>query len=117
MKPVIKIWCLPLDLTQKEYRNVQQTIVKVVESFKDFKLKGEESMIVLFPQDLMEYGLGTEIVIEGTSFPARGISLATWEDIAKALCVAIKRIFSEAHVQSTVGTTNSTRSSFFISAK
>lgn len=63
--PVIKVWCLPKS-TERKLNQVFEGIVKAVESVPELGLKGKHSMTVLFPPDMMKFGLGTEIIIEVT---------------------------------------------------
>ncbi len=63
--PVIKVWCLP-SLNESELNQVFEDLVKAVEGVPELGLKGKDSITVLFPPDMMRFGLGTEIIIEVT---------------------------------------------------
>lgn len=91
MRPVIKVWCLP-KLEEEKLREIHRAIVAVAE---ESGLKGENSIIVLFPTDMMMYGLGEEIYIEGDGFPVPSVT----KPIAYHLSVAIGEFFPAAHVQ------------------
>jgi len=69
IKPVIRVEGLPSNLTEEKFREILRGIVKAVESVEEFGLKGEESMIIRFPRDMMTEVLATEITIEGHGFP------------------------------------------------
>ena len=62
---VIKVWCLP-NLNEIKLNQVFEDLVKAVESVPELGLKGKDSITVLFPPDMMKFGLGTEIIIEVT---------------------------------------------------
>ena len=66
MKPVIKVWCLPADLTEAQLKELFQEIVQAVVANPFLKIKSEEDLLVLFPKDMMSYGLGSEIYVEIT---------------------------------------------------
>ena len=68
--PVIKLWCLPL-LTEAKLRKLHQDIVRAVVSVTELGLKTQNDMTVLFPTDMMKYGLGEEVIVEVTGLFAR----------------------------------------------
>ena len=104
IRPVIKVWCLP-EMTEAQIQKLHKEIVKCVEDLELLSLKGEESMIVLFPRDMMSYGLGSEIYIEVNGFPPPGFEDSVGWDIALALGVFFKSYYPEAHVQTNFGNT------------
>ena len=61
--PVIKVWCLPKE-TEENLRALHKTIVAAVVDVSELGLKDENDMTVLFPPDMMTYGLGQEVIIE-----------------------------------------------------
>jgi len=63
--PVIKLWCLP-QLTEAKLRKLHQSIVRAVISVPELGLKTQDDMTVLFPTDMMKYGLGEEVIVEVT---------------------------------------------------
>ena len=63
--PVIKVWCLP-NSNESKLNQVFEDIVKAVESILELDLKGKDSMTVLFPPDMMKFGLGSVIIVEVT---------------------------------------------------
>ncbi len=63
--PIIKLWCLP-PCTEEKLRKVFNDVVYAVTSVKELDLKSMNDMTVLFPPDMMAFGLGTSIVIEVT---------------------------------------------------
>ena len=62
--PVIKVWCLPVDQTEDDFRRLHQSIVAGVVAIPELGLRGQQDMTCLFPPDLMKYGLGEEIIVE-----------------------------------------------------
>ncbi|MDP2735700.1 MAG: hypothetical protein Q8P12_05850 [bacterium] len=61
--PVIKVWCLPQQ-SEEDLNKLHQSIVAGVTSVKELGLKDEKDMTVLFPPDMMMYGLGDEVIVE-----------------------------------------------------
>ena len=61
--PVIKVWCLPPSDEQK-LNQLHQAIVRAVASIPELNVTNEKDITCLFPSDLMQYGLGTEIIVE-----------------------------------------------------
>lgn len=61
--PVIKVWCLPDDLSEEQLKDLYQKIVARTRAVEQLKL-GEKDITVLFPADRMKFGLGEEIIVE-----------------------------------------------------
>lgn len=68
--PVIKLWCLPR-LTDPQLRQLYHDVVRAVVSVPELNLKSRDDMTVLFPPDMMKYGLGEEVIVEVTGLFAR----------------------------------------------
>lgn len=97
--PVIKVWCLP-KVGERKLNQVFKGIVSAVESISELGLKGEQSMTVLFPTDMMKYGLGTEIIVEVTGLfvkPERTDGVR--QRLAQAIGIVIKEAFPKAMVE------------------
>jgi hypothetical protein len=97
--PVIKVWCLP-KLSERKLNELFRGIVSTVESVPELGLKGEKSMTVLFPVDMMRYGLGTEIIVEVTGLfvkPERTPEVR--QRLADALSCVIRGFFQKAMVE------------------
>lgn len=60
---VIKIWCLP-KTSQEKLNGFFQRVVDVLKNIPVFDIRSEKDILVLFPTDMMEYGLGSEILVE-----------------------------------------------------
>lgn len=60
--PIIQVWCLP-EKNENVLRHIHRQIVRAVTSIPELGIKSELDMTVLFPSDLMQYGLGTDIII------------------------------------------------------
>lgn len=63
--PVIKVWCLP-KTSESKLNRLHLSIVQAFTEIVELDVKSEKDITCLFPSDMMEYGLGTEIVIEVT---------------------------------------------------
>lgn len=61
---IVKVWCLPADQPEDVLRRLHLTIVEEVFKMRVLEVNDEDDMVVLFPPDLMKYGLGKEIVVE-----------------------------------------------------
>lgn len=62
--PVIEVWCLPNNLTEDDLHILHRRIVAAVVSVSELGLEDETDMTVLFPPDMMKYGLGEEIIVK-----------------------------------------------------
>jgi hypothetical protein len=97
--PVIKVWCLPKS-TERKLNALFESIVKAVEGVPELGLKGRHSMTVLFPPDMMKYGLGTEIIIEVSGlFEKPERTTGVRNRLAEGLGKTLKEHFPEAMVE------------------
>ena len=99
---VIRVWCLP-EQTEEELRKVHQAIVKAVEDVEEFGLKGEESMMVLFPADMMKYGLGSQILVEAETYfrPLSWSGGNPWKKLRDNLYDTLSELFPKAEITAT----------------
>ncbi len=94
--PIIKIWCLPPNQTEEKLNKLHNSIVEAVTSIKELGLKDEKDLTNLFVPDLMQYGLGTEIIIEITGLfmkPERTQEVRN--RLAEAVGKAVKNLYPE----------------------
>lgn len=63
----IEVKCLP-DTPEEDLRKLYKAIVTSVRSIPELGIKDEIEMLVLFPKDMMQFGLGTNILIEISRF-------------------------------------------------
>jgi len=97
--PVIKVWCLPKS-SERKLNKVFKGIVSAVESVSELGLMGEKDMTVLFPTDMMKYGLGTEIIVEVTGlFMKSERTNEVRQRLARAIGIIIKGLFPKAMVE------------------
>lgn len=97
--PVIKIWCLPKS-GEEELKQLHKGLVATAVNIAELGLKDENDMTMLFPPDMMKYGLGSEIIIEVTGlFEKPGRSDAVRNRLAAALGNVVKTHFPEAKVE------------------
>jgi hypothetical protein len=114
--PVIKVWCLPAGQTEEDLNTLHQAIVKAVVSVKELGLKDETSMTNLFPPDQMQYGLGSEIVVEVSGLfvkPERTFEVKQF--LGSSLGEAIKALYPKAKVEVFVITFNQEQDAFWVS--
>ena len=97
--PIVKVWCLPADLTENQLRDIHKSIVAAAVSVKELGIIDEKSMTTLFPKDMMGYGLGTEIIIEVTSRQFNEHGPKTRNHFAQALVEAVQKFFPKAMVE------------------
>ena len=114
--PVIKVWCLPASQTEDNLRELHKAIVKTVVARTELGLKDENDMTCLFPPDQMQYGLGSEVIVEVSGLftkPER-----TWEVkqlLAEAMGDAVKALYPKAKVEIFVSSFNQNEDGFFVS--
>ena len=63
MRPTIQVWPLP-SLTQPEFEELFNDIVRTCQKIERLAVKDQNDLIVGFPKDLMEYGLGLDIIVQ-----------------------------------------------------
>ena len=61
--PVVKIYCLPKGVDENELQEIYETVKKTIVDVKELKITPGQ-VTVLFIPDLMELGLGDEIIVE-----------------------------------------------------
>ncbi|MBP6974563.1 MAG: hypothetical protein KBB54_01320 [Candidatus Pacebacteria bacterium] len=88
--PVIKTWCLP-KMEEKELHDLHNALVAAVVSIEELGYKSEKDMTLLYPSDLMQYGLGTDIVVEATMFEKPMCTSTVKQKLAKALGTVIQQ--------------------------
>ena len=64
-KMIVKVWCLA-EKEEAELKEIHKSIVSVLTGRKRIGVRNQRDLLVLFPPDLMSYGLGSEILIEVT---------------------------------------------------
>lgn len=94
---MVKVWCLPRQ-TEEQIRVLHQALVEAVVKL-DIGIKGEDDMIFLFPQDMMEYGLGSEIEVEVSHFSLRGAYELQKRALEATLKMILQQRFPSAHIQ------------------
>lgn len=105
--PVIKVWCLPKGQGEADLNRLHQAIVKAVVSVRELGLYGENDMTCLFPPDLMQYGLGEEIIVEiGTLYEKPERTVEVRQRLARSVGEAVKAIYPKAMVECFVATIN-----------
>lgn len=94
---VIKVWCLPTQ-KEEELRELHKAIVAAVVETNLIEVKNQNDMVVLFPSDLMKYGLGEEIIVEIGGLQRReGFSMS--ECLAERVGKAIQSSYPKARVE------------------
>lgn len=98
--PIITVSCLP-KLRQRKLKRLFEDIVEAVKRVPELGIRGAESVLVLFPADLMTFGLGTEIVVQVTNLFIRscGHEFELRMDLAEKLGNVIFAHFPKANVK------------------
>jgi len=97
--PIIKLWCLPQQ-TEDQLNLLHQAIVKEVCSIKELGFRDENDMVVLFPPDMMSYGLGSEVFVEISGiFNAPEVTPEPLNRLAKNIGQMVSSKFPEAKVE------------------
>lgn len=99
----VKVWCLPRQ-TEAKLKSLHQVLVEAVAKL-NLGVKGEDDMIVLFPSDMMAYGLGSEILVEVSHLPYLRYApdYADYNSLKSHLAGSVKAVlqrrFPRAHIQ------------------
>jgi len=64
MRHTVKVYCLPASLSEVRLREIHRGIVNAMIDTRELQVRGEEDFITLFIPDMMQYGLGSEILVE-----------------------------------------------------
>ena len=111
---VIKIWCLPIQGEEK-LNNLHRSIVSAVVSINELGLKDEKDMMVLFPSDLMKYGLGKDIIIEISGLSQeKHRTTKVLQRLAEETGKTVKNLYPKAKVECFIQTFNS-KQGFWVS--
>ena len=95
---VIKVWCLPV-VDEAKLNKLHKSIVRAVVSIPELELKDEKDMTCLFPSDMMEYGLGSDIVVEVTElFVNTKYPNTVRQLLAEQLGIAVNAQFPDADI-------------------
>ena len=101
----IKVWCLPA-LSQKKLERLFWNIVEAVEGVSAMVKAGQTGtgkMLVLFPRDMMQLGLGAEVLIEVDGLNKNsGLTLAVRNELARRLGLAVQKVVPKAQIDSRV---------------
>ena len=97
---VIKVWCLPR-LEEAQLNQLHQSLIGAVVGVPKFGVKDEKGVVCLFPSDMMQYGLGEEVIVEVTGVKEMwtGKDTDSWNQLAARLGHAIRGHVSEARVE------------------
>lgn len=92
----VKVWGLAKH-TEELLRNVHIHIVEAAVLAEMSPIKTENDMMVMFPQDLMEYKLDGQILVEISSSPS--LSARTLFSLARKIGQALQAFFPMANVE------------------
>lgn len=95
--PQITVWNLPPNTSEEQLHGLHNAIVSAAVGIKELGLKDENDFLNLFPKDMMEYGAGTEIMVQVSELwekPERTPEVLN--HLAKALGEAVRERFPEA---------------------
>jgi hypothetical protein len=99
-KPVVKAWCLP-DLSEERLKELHQIIVGVFAAlYPIVSVLSQDDLIVLFPPDSMEYGKGSEVLVEVTQLELPKLKRGAKRlrnDLARQLVIAVSSFLKTDH--------------------
>ena len=99
--PVITVSLLP-DWDQEQLEKCFDGLVYAAAGIPEMQVEGEKDVIVLFPKDAMQKGLGTEIVIK-VDLPAYFVTDTDVEnDIASSMVTAMQLLLPSARIECSV---------------
>lgn len=97
--PILKIWCLPKS-SEEELNKLHKSLVKAITDIEELGLKDENDITMLFPPDMMSYGLGTEIIAEVSClFEKPERTLEVRKRLAESIGKAIVQLYPNAKVE------------------
>jgi|AP95_1055475.scaffolds.fasta_scaffold17910_3 hypothetical protein len=65
----VKVWCLPRDSGEEALQKLFQDILQSLIDFGDIGVHDKDDAIIMFPADLMDWGLGIDIRMEVLGLP------------------------------------------------
>ena len=106
-KPIIKVYLLPA-WNEGQYQACFNRLVNAAKSVAALHVNSEDDIIILFSQDAMVYGLGTEIIIE-IDLP-QGLVVDTVEqETADAIFAVVQEFLPNAYIQCKVSAFDTSR--------
>ncbi len=115
--PILKIWGLPKS-SEFELRKLHKNSVKAIIDIEELGLKDGNDITVLFPPDMMTYGLGVDIIAEVSClFEKPERTLEVRRRLAESVGKAIKQLYPSAKVECFVYTFDPIIQGFWSSKK
>lgn len=98
--PVIKVWCLPPQ-SEDQLKAIFDSIIEAMVSVPGFNFQGMTDTTVLFPSDMMKFGIGTDICIEAGSqaFAPSKVGQEERNAFAQAMVNAVAKHFPNAEIE------------------
>ena len=97
----IKVWCLPA-LSQDKLQDMFWEVVDGVGSVESMVKAGHTgpgNMLILFPSDLMKFGLGTEVLIEVTGLTDVSLrNIRDLDELAEKLAKIVHRFVHKGQI-------------------
>jgi len=94
MKPTVKVWPLPR-LTQPQFEELFGDIVQTCKGIRRLQVRDENDIVVGFPQDAMEFGLGIDLVMEVGIPKVFLVDFSTASASEELTCCQIARIIGQ----------------------
>jgi hypothetical protein len=96
-KPIIKVYLLPA-WNEDQFQACFNRLVNAAKSIAALHVNSEDDIIILFSQDAMVYGLGTEIVIE-VDLPQSLVVDTAEQETADAMFAVMQGFLPKAYIQ------------------
>lgn len=101
-KPVIEISLLPAQWGKDQFKLCFDEVLEAVRQIRATHVRSKDDLIVLFPTDRWEVGLGTEIVIKIDLPNSCLTESGVMNEVADRVQLAIQRLLPDAYVQCVV---------------
>lgn len=98
MRHVVKLYCLP-QMEEERLRLLHRTIVNALSLIQKLGIKSENDLLTLFVPDMMQYGLGTEILAEVDVSDDPQLGQITCENIARSVGIVLTHEFPDATIE------------------
>ncbi len=91
--------------TEETLNKLHKSLVSSIVQIQELNLHDENDMTMLFPSDMMKYGLGSEIIVEISGlFQRTERTIDVKQRLAKAVGKTVKTFFPNAKVECLVYT-------------
>lgn len=102
---VVKVWGLPM-LGGNKLKEIFKEVVESLSSVWDTGVQNERDVLILFPTDMMVYGLGMEVLVEIDGHSTNHLTVSQEELVTGGVGRVIKKHVPDANVAVVISTFN-----------